>query len=367
MYKVLIFFVLNLLISTITLGQNPYLFVGTYTTRGSEGIYTFRFDTEKGTLTPAGEAKKLENPSFLAISPNRQFVYAVEETANGKVSALRFEENTGQLSLLNSQVVNGDYPCHITIDKTGKWVIVGNYGSGNFSIFPVQADGSLGKATQTIQHAGKSINTARQEAPHVHSINIGKNNKNIFVVDLGTDKIMSYQLDGKTGKITVGNPPFTEVKAGAGPRHFAFHPKKNWAYSILELNSTIAAFSYKNSKLIDLQTISTLPDDYKGENSCADIHISADGKFLYGSNRGHNSISVYSIHQKTGKLTFIQNQPTEGKAPRNFAIDPSGKFLLAANQNSDTIAVFKIDAKTGKLTYQNVEAKVSMPVCLKFK
>ena len=349
------------------IAQNPYLLVGTYTQKGSEGVYIFRFDSKKGTLVPVSMAKNLKNPSFLAISLNQKFIYVVEETAKGRVNAFRFDEKTEQFVLLNSQEVVGDYPCHVAADKTGKWIFTGNYGSGNFSVFPVQADGSLGKATQTIQHEGKSVNTARQEAPHVHSVNIGKNNQDIFVVDLGIDKIMSYQLDSNTGKVTPANPAFVEVKAGAGPRHFAFHPKKKYAYTILELNSTIAAFRYENSKLTQFQTISTLPETYKGENSCADIHVSEDGKFLYGSNRGHNSIAVYNINQKTGELTLIQYQSVEGQAPRNFAIDPSGNFLLVANQNTDNITIFKRDKQTGKLTYTGNEVKVSMPVCLKFR
>lgn len=362
-----ILFLLPLFVCNLMFAQNTYLFVGTYTQKESEGVYIFQFDTDKGSLTPISITKNMQNPSFLTISPNRKFVYVVEETAKGKVNAFRFEEKSGQLTLLNTQSVNGDYPCHITIDKTGKWVIVGNYGSGNFSLFPVQADGSLGKATQSIQHEGKSINLSRQEAPHVHSINIGKNNKDVFVLDLGIDKIMSYQLDSKIGKISAANTPFTEVKAGAGPRHFAFHPNKAYAYAILELNSTIVSLHYKDSKLTQFQTISTLPENYKEENSCADIHISSDGKFLYGSNRGHDSIVVYSINPQTGQLTFIQHQPVQGKTPRNFVIDPSGNFLLVANQNTDNITVFKRDKKTGKLTYTGTEIKISMPVCLKFK
>jgi 6-phosphogluconolactonase len=349
------------------MAQKHFLLVGTYTQKGSEGVYIYRFDAKQGTLEAVNVAKSLVNPSFLAVSPNQKFVYVVEETANGKINAFQLNEETGQLTLLNSQKVSGDYPCHVAVDKTGKWVLAGNYGSGNFSIFPVQADGSLGSASQTVQHEGKSINTNRQEAPHVHSINIGKNNQDVFVLDLGIDKIMAYQLDSKTGKIASAKPPFVEIKAGAGPRHFAFHPKKEYAYAILELTSEIATFSYKASTLVPLQTISTLPTDYKAENSCADIHISPDGKFLYGSNRGHNSIALYSIHPKTGKLSLVQHQPVMGEMPRNFAIDPSGNFVLVANQKSDNLTIFKRDKKTGILTYTGKEIKVSMPVCLKFR
>jgi 6-phosphogluconolactonase len=360
--------ILTLLIYSSVSAQSALVLVGTYTSRGSEGVYVYQFDANTGSLNPLNLAKNLENPSFLAISPNQKFVYVVEETANGKVNAFSLDEKTGLLTLLNSQLVNGDHPCHISVDKSGRWVMVGNYSSGNLTIFPIQADGSLGKSIQTIQHEGKSVNIDRQEKAHVHSVNIAPNNRDVFVVDLGIDKIMTYQLNAQTGQLIAGNPAFTEVTPGAGPRHFAFHPQQKWAYAILELNATITAFEYAgDGKLKAFQTITTLPDDFKEFNSCADIHISADGKYLYGSNRGHNSIAVYKIHPKTGELKLIQHQSVMGEMPRNFAIDPSGKFLLVANQNTDNITVFKRNKKSGKLTYTNQSFKVSMPVCIKFR
>jgi 6-phosphogluconolactonase len=352
----------------VGLGQSSILFVGTYTAKGSEGIYVYRFAHKTGALQLVSVAKDLKNPSFLALAPDRKHLYAVEENQAGRVSAFRVEEKTGQLTLLNSQLVNGDHPCHLTVDKTGKWVLVGNYSSGNLAVFPVQPDGSLGPASQVIQHEGKGANPQRQEKPHVHSINLGPNNQDVFVPDLGMDKIMAYQFNPQNGSLVAGNPPFVATDPGSGPRHFAFHPTRNFAYAILELTSSVAVFRYQgDGKLVPLQTIKTLPDDFSGANSCADLHVSPDGKFLYGSNRGHNSIAVFEVDGHTGQIRPIQHQSTLGKTPRNFTIDPTGRYLLVANQDSDNIQVFRRNRKTGRLTPTPSTTKVSMPVCLKFQ
>jgi 6-phosphogluconolactonase len=348
------------------MAQNQLVIIGTYTQKGSEGVYLYNFNPKNGQLSPLSITKNLVNPSFLAISPNRKFVYVVEETSNGKVNAFRLDEKKGELTLLNTKLVKGDDPCHIEVDKTGKWVLVGNYSSGNLSVFPVQTDGSLGEAQQVIQHEGKSINPDRQEKPHVHSVNISPNNQEVLVVDLGIDKVMAYQFNSDSGKLNPASPAFTEVQPGAGPRHFAFHPNGQWAYVILELNSSITAFTYEKGKLNPQQTISTLPSDFKENNSCADIHVSPDGKFLYASNRGHNSLVVYRINPRNGQLTLVQHQSVMGDTPRNFAISPDGKFVLVANQNSDNITVFKRNKQNGKLTYTQQSIRISMPVCIKF-
>lgn len=347
--------------------QNRMLFVGTYTAEGSEGIYTYQFNTRTGALKRLSVTTGIQNPSFLALSPDQKTLYAVAENDPGAVNAYRVDGSTGKLSLLNSQSVNGYWPCHLAVDKTGKTCIVGNYGSGNVCVLPILPDGSLGKAAQVLQHEGKSANAERQEKPHVHSINIASNNRDVFVADLGTDKIMAYVLDAAKGKLTPATPAFTQVKAGAGPRHFAFHPNGRFAYAILELDCTIGAFQYQNSSLTQVQTISTLPADFKDKNTCADIHISPDGKFLYASNRGHHSIVVYKIDPKNGQLSLVEHQSVQGQTPRNFTLDPSGKFLLVANQDTDNIQVFRRNKKTGKLTHLTEAAKVSMPVCLLFK
>lgn len=343
-----------------------YMLVGTYTNKGSEGVYVYKFNTQTGDFSAVVDnTNGLKNPTFLAVAPNQKFVYTVGETQGGSVNAYAFNNKTGKLIKINTQSAGGDGPCHISVDKTGKWVLVGNYGGGSLSILPIEKDGSLGAPTQTIKHEGKSVNASRQEKPHVHSVNIAPNNTDVFVPDLGIDKIVTYKLDAKTGQLSAGTPAATKTADGAGPRHFTIHPNGKWAYVIQELNATVTAYNYAKGGLTEIQTISTLPADYKGNNSCADIHISADGKFLYGSNRFYDHLVVYSIDQKTGKLTYITNQPVEGKTPRNFMIDPSGKWVLVANQDSDNIVLFKRDAQKGTLTPTGKELKVSMPVCLK--
>lgn len=347
--------------------QEQLLYVGTYTTEGSEGIYVFKFNTQTGALTRVSTMGGIQNPSFLAISPDKSRLYAVSEIDPGVVNSYRINPQSGKLSLLNIRPANGVWPCHIAVDKTGKNVLVGNYGSGNLCLLPIKADGSLGEPGPTLQHTGKGANPERQEKAHVHSINIAPNNRDVFVADLGIDKIMAYTLDASKGTLQPGNPPFIQVKPGAGPRHFAFHPKKKFAYAILELDCTVGVYRYEKGALKAVQTISTLPDDFNGKNTCADIHISPDGKFLYGSNRGHHSIVMYRINQKTGELTLVGHQSVLGETPRNFTIDPSGNFLLVANQDTDNIQVFRRDKKTGKLTHVAEGAKVSMPVCLLFR
>ena len=343
-----------------------HLLVGTYTSGKSEGIYVYKFNALTGEFTAESIAKNVKNPSFLAVSPNEKFVYSAGEIdKNGAVYAFSFDKKLGNLTQLSTQSSNGNYPCHVAIDKTGKWVIAGNYGAGSLTVLPVETNGGLGKPTQTIQHEGKGKNAERQEAPHVHSINIAPNNVDVFVADLGIDKLVSYSLDAKTGILSKGNPPFTKLEDGTGPRHFIMHPNGKFAYVIQELSSQITTFNYKKGSLTAIQSISTLPADYKGANSCADIHISSDGKFLYGSNRIHDSIVIYSIDQKTGKLTYITNESTKGKKPRNFMIDPTGNYVLVANQETDNIVIFKRDAKKGTLTPTGQEISVPNPVCLK--
>lgn len=366
--------------------DDQYLIVGTYTRPNtknpSEGIYVYKFNTNTGDFSAVSKTSGIKNPSFLAVSPDQKFVYSVAETSDGSVSAYRFDKKSGNLTKLNTQSSGGADPCHVSIDKTGKWVLVGNYSGGNLSILPVNADGSLGKATQTINHEGKGPNAGRQEKPHVHSVNIAPNNSDIFVPDLGIDKIVTYSLDAKNGKLLAGKTPFTKVADGSGPRHFTIHPNGKFAYVIQELSSTVTGFNYASGKLTPFQTITTLAKDFKDKNKsfCADIHISPDGKFLYGSNRyvdagnkngafaATNSIDTivqYSIDQKTGKLTYIGNEPVLGKIPRNFMITPNGKFALVANQETDNITIFKRDAKTGKITPTGKQIEVPVPVCLK--
>ncbi|NQT81589.1 lactonase family protein [bacterium] len=350
-----------------------FLYVGTYTYGKSEGIYVHRMDLSSGALKFASVAKGVVNPSFLAFGPRRRHLYAVCEVSRlagkpgGAVSAFRIDPKTGKLTYLNRQASGGAGPCHLSVHKKGNFVFVAHYAGGSVSVLPIQDDGQLGKVSDVVQHQGSSVNPRRQEGPHPHSVNLGPANRYLFVPDLGLDKIMIYGLDMTHGKLKPNEEPWARVKAGAGPRHFAFHPNGRYAYVINELNSTLTAFGYdeKLGRLRELETVPTLPGDFKGRNTCADVHVSPSGRFLYGSNRGHDSIVIFAIEEGTGKLAYVGHEPTQGKTPRNFAIDPTGTFLLAANQNSGTIVTFRIDRPTGRLSATGHVANVPAPVCLK--
>jgi 6-phosphogluconolactonase len=352
------------------------VYVGTYTGAKSKGIYVSTLDAATGQLTAPKLAAETVSPSFLAIHPNRRFVYAVNEVGefNGKpggaVSAFSLDAATGRLTLLNQQASGGGGPCHIVVDKAGNHALVANYGGGSVTVLPVKEDGRLGEATSFIQHAGSSINPNRQKEPHAHSINLDIANRFAFAADLGLDKVLIYRFDAGQGVLTPNDPPFAKVIPGAGPRHFALHPKGGFAYVINELHCTVAAFSYdpQRGELKEVQTISTLPQGQAvlPNFSTAEVQVHPSGKFLYGSNRGHDSVAVFTIDQKTGTLTHVENQSTRGKTPRNFGIDPTGKYLLAANQSSDNVAVFRIDDESGRLTPAGDVGNVGTPVCVKF-
>jgi 6-phosphogluconolactonase len=355
--------------------KDQYLLVGTYTgdKSKSEGIYVYRFNAETGEATPVGSAKT-SNPSYLAVSPDQRFVYAVNENADstrftqtGSVAAFSFDKKTGQLNALNKQESGGKHPCYVSIDKTGKWVIAGNYSSGSLALLPVKKDGSLDTAIKVIEHTGSSVNEDRQQGPHVHSTVISPDNKFVFVPDLGIDKVMIYALDTKKGTLVAAEQPYEITEPGAGPRHFDFHPNGKFAYLIEEMSGGISAYKYSKGTLTLIQNISSLPGDFAGNIGSADIHVSKDGKFLYVSNRGDaNTIDIFKINEKTGEIWEAGHQSTLGKTPRNFNFDPSGKFLLVANQNTNDIVIFRRDAFTGLLTDTGKRIAVDKPVCLKW-
>ncbi len=357
----------------VSVPSQVFVYVGTYTQKESKGIYLLQLDTRNGKLTPIGVAAEVKNPSFLAIHPDRRHLYAVGEleSFNGKpagaVSAFQIDPKTRKLTLLNQQSSVGGGPCHLSVDKEGKNVLVANYGGGSVAVLPILPDGKLKEASSFIQHQGSSVNPQRQKEPHAHSINLDAFNRYAFVADLGLDKIMIYQFDKAAGKLTPGKVPFAAVKPGAGPRHFAFHPQGKWAYVINELDSTVIAFHYlpERGQLETIQTISTLPIGFTGTNYPAEVQVHPSGKFLYGSNRGHNSLAIYSIDPSNGKLALVGHESTRGKNPRNFGIDPSGRYLIAANQDSNNLVLYQIDEKTGRLTFLQ-ELTISMPVCVKF-
>lgn len=366
--------VLSLLLSAtaaVAMAQEKYyMLAGSYTSSGSQGIYVYEFNTRNGHADLLHTART-SNPSFLALSPGNKYVYAVNENANaagngGMVTSFAFDKNTGALAAIDSQSSKGNHPCYIAADKTGSWLAVGNYSSGNFCFIPALPDGKLDTAVVSITHAGKGPDK-RQASPHVHATVFSPDNRFVLVNDLGIDKIMVYRFNAHTSFVQlVAEAP---VEAGSGPRHLVFHPKKEFVYLLNELKGTVNVFRYhtKNGSLVPVQTISSLEKDFNGFAGSADIHLSADGKFLYASNRGDaNNIAIYKVNKKEGTLALIAHQPVLGKAPRNFSIDPSGKFLLVANQDTDEIVVFIRNKKTGLLTDSGKRISVLKPVCIKW-
>ncbi len=358
-------------LSLFATAQKSKLIIGTYTSGKSEGIYIYDFNTTTGDSKMLSSIKS-SNPSFLAVSPDKKYLYAVNEDADsqnngGMVSAFKFKKKKQQLKFINQQPSGGNHPCYVTIDKTGKWVIVANYSGGSLSVTPVDEDGSLLADKNVLQHEGKGINKQRQEKAHVHQTVLTDDNRHLLVADLGIDKLMLYDFDAATGIATANTNASISVTAGSGPRHLAIHPSNKYVYLTEELSGTVGAFSFDNAtgKLKLLQTISAVPEDYKGSLSGADIHVSPDGKFLYASNRGElNNLVIYKIDEATGVLSVAAFQSTLGIKPRNFNFDPSGNFLLVANQDSDNISIFSVNHETGLLTDTQKSINVPNPVCL---
>jgi 6-phosphogluconolactonase len=366
--RIIIF--LFLLFLTVTgFAQNYYMFVGTYTNGVSKGIYVYRFNAISGKTFKVSTAET-KNPSYLALSPNNGFLYSVNENGAdqmGAVSAFSFDKITGRLKFLNSQESGGADPCYVSVNKTGKWVVVANYNGGNLSALPVKSNGWLEPLTELIQHKGSSINSQRQEKAHVHSVVFSKDQRFLFSADLGMDKEMIYRFDpSRNQPLSDAEDSFINTIPGSGPRHFIFCPNKPYAYLINELSGTVDAFHYMDGSLINFQDISTHPEDFKGTRGSADIHISPNGRFLYASNRGEaNSIAIFSINPLNGRLHLQGFQSSMGRTPRNFVIDPTGHWLLVANQESSNIVVFKINQMTGMLIPIGKPIEVPKPVCLK--
>ena len=364
-------FCLSFLTSCMT-QQEPlhYLITGTYTGDKSEGIYVYLFNSKDGSYKEVSHVKT-SNPSFLTLSPDEKYVYAVAENSNngngGEVASFAFDKKTGVLTPVNRQLSHGDSPCYIDVNKTGKWIFVANYTSGTLSVLPVDASGKIGEAATTIQHEGSGVNKSRQSKPHVHCTYISDDDKWLFVPDLGIDKVMVYSFDTTNGSLKPAEQPFIKIEDGGGPRHITFHPNKKFAYVIEEMGGAVDAFDYDNGKFNAVQRIESVQKEDTAFIGSADIHVSDDGKFLYASNRGgFNTIAIYSINQQDGKLTLVGHQQSLGDIPRGFSIDPSGKFLLAANQESNDIVIFNRDEKTGLLTDTGKRIAVGKPVCLKW-
>jgi 6-phosphogluconolactonase len=349
-------------------------FVGNFGIGQDGRIYFCRLDLKSGEISLIKENRGIDNPSFIEIDSSNRFLYAVNETeksenySGGFVSSFAIKRDDGSLRFINRQPTLGGSPCYITSDPADKFLLITNYSGGSIIVFPLLDAGNIGQNISFIQNTGRSVNPDRQKSPHPHSIFLSPDCHYAFVPDLGLDKILIYRFDQKSGKLTSNPFPYISLNPGAGPRHLTFHPFLKFAYCINELNSTITGFRYKpmNGKLTAIQTISTLPEDFHGENYCADIHIHPDGKFLYGSNRGHNSIACYSLDQSKGKLKMTGCASTQGEWPRNFAIDPSGQYLLAANQRSNNIFTFRINKETGELTPTVFSIEINQPVCIRF-
>ncbi len=357
--------------------QRRYLvYIGTYTTKtNSKGIYAYRFDAASGKLSAAGLAAESNDPSFVAVHPSGKYLYAVNELGNfqggnsGAVSAFAIDRKSGKLTFLNQVATRGAGPCHVSLDKTGKFVLVANYDGGSVAVFPVLENGSLGKDAAFVQHTGSGPNKERQEGPHAHWIGTSPDNRFALAVDLGLDEVLTYRFDSSKGSLAPNDPPFAKVSPGAGPRHLAFTRNGMFAYVLTEMENAVTAFAYsqKSGSLSALQTVSTLPKDYSGPKEAAELIVHPTGKFLYASNRaGVDTITAFSIDQAKGTLTLAGQYSTRGKTPRHFAIDPTGAFLLAANEESNNIVVFKINPETGGLTPTGQVMEVASPVCITF-
>jgi 6-phosphogluconolactonase len=369
--KSLGFFVLLLPTASLATAREYLVFFGTYTGANSQGIYVSTFDTATGRLSEPGLAAETKSPSFLAAHPNNRFLYTVGETTvldgkhSGAVNAFSIEAKTGKLTLLNQQPSGGLGPCHLAVDSTGHCVLVANYSSGSIASLPILEDGRLGPPVSIIQHTGSSVNRQRQAGPHAHFITTDPGNRFALACDLGLDKVLVYRLDAKHATLTANDPPFGFVAPGSGPRHLAFSPSGKFIYVISEMGSSLTTFQFdsKRGVLNELQTISTLTAKFDGKSAAAEVQVHPSGRFVYGSNRGHDSIAVFAVDKKSGKLTLIEHQSTQGKTPRNFAIDPTGAWLLVENQMSDNVVVFNIDAETGQLKTTGQIVTVGSPVC----
>jgi 6-phosphogluconolactonase len=355
------------------------VYVGTYTGPNSKGIYLFRLQTEglevsqNITLAPLGLAAESASPSFLELDLRRRLLFAVNETdtfdgkATGAVSAFSIDP-AGKLTLINQRPTKGTLPCHLVLDKDGRNLLVANYGSGSVAVLPVAEDGHLGEATDLVQHTGKSVNPERQKGPHGHGVTLDAANRIAFVCDLGLDKVLAYRFDSAAGKLTPHTPPFAACKPGSGPRHLVFRPDGRFAYVLGELDSSITVFAYDAAAgaLKEVQRVSTLPESYDGPNTGAEIAVHPSGKFVYASNRGHDSVVLFAVDADKGTLAFVEEQGTGGKTPRHFGFEPSGKHLAIANQGSDSLLACRVDAGNGRLKPSGVFASAPTPVCVKF-
>lgn len=344
------------------------VYFGTHRTGPHIGFSLAHFDTDTGTLTKPEFLLEARMPAFFVIHPDGRHLYTGNSGSPGAVSAYEIAPHTGQLTFLNQEPAGGDDTSYVSLDQTAHYVLAANYSGGNIAVFALKPDGSLGGRTAFVQHTGSSVNPQRQTHPYAHSIITDPSNRFALVADLGVDKVFVYRFNEKDGSLTPNDPPSVKLAPGSGPRHVKFHPNGRWVYVINEIASTVTAFNWDPAKggLTEFQTLSTLPDDFKGTNTDAEVLVHPNGKFLYASNRGHDSLAVFAIDQKTGRLTPLERVPSGGKTPRNFAFDPTGRWILCTNHGSDNAVVFRVDANTGRLTQVGQPVPVPYPFCERF-
>lgn len=379
MRRLVVTFLTGLVISVLSgtgwpvLGAEFWMFYGTYTRGTSKGIYVSRFNAEDGTLSEPVLAAEAQNPSFLALHPQKPVLYAVGElwemsgNRTGSVSAFSVDTHSGRLTLINQQPSGGSGPCHVSVDASGRFVLVANYGGGSVAVLPVSTDGALEPAVCVLKQEGKSVHPTRQTSPHAHQIGFNPTGKVVVVPDLGLDQVLLFDWDGAQGQLTPHKPPFVQVPPGSGPRHFAFHPNGQVLYVLNELTATVSIFACEDgvpTRLID--NVSALPTDFAGQNTAAEIAVHPGGRFVYTSNRGHDSIAVFAVSDAGKRLERKANVSTQGKTPRFIGLDPTGKYLLAANQDTNNVVIFKIDSETGIPTPTGKQVSVGAPVCLVF-
>jgi 6-phosphogluconolactonase len=355
-------------------GEKYRVYIGTYTRNGSHGIYQFTFDTATGALTPAGLAAEIENPSFLAIHPSGNFLYAAGELSkfknedSGALTAFEIDHATGKLKRLNDAPAGGTSTCHVNVSRNGRFLAAANYGSGSCCVYAIESDGRLGSRTAFQQHKGSSANAQRQAGPHAHSVNFDRPNRHLVVADLGLDQLLVYKFDPQTGTLSPNDPPYAKLAPGSGPRHFSFHPSGRFAYAVNEMLCTVTAFRYNSARgvLSEIETVPTLPVPVERGFSTAEILVHPTGKFLYNSNRGHNTLTAFKIDTDTGKLTRVENESTRGEIPRNFAIEPRGGWIIAANQNTSNLTVLRVNLQSGALDPVGDPVAAPVPVCVRY-
>lgn len=349
------------------------VYVGTFTpSRGgrAEGIYVFRMDPETGALAPVQTVPDVESPSWVALHPSGRFLYSSNAVEDGGVSAFAVDPSAGTLSFLNRQSSGGASPAHVSVDPSGRWALAANYGSGHVAVLPIGQDGRLGAPSDVRRHEGPpGPNAQRQDGPHAHQIRFDPNGRFVLANDLGLDRTFVYRFDAENGKLIPNDPPYATAQPGSGPRHLAFHPSSRYLYVLNEIGATVNVFSYDaaTGAPSHLEVVATTPDGFQDRNSTAQILVHPNGRFVYASNRGHDSIAIFRVDEATGRLTPIGHESTRGKTPRNFNFDPSGRFLLAANQDSDTIVTFRVDPESGRLEATGAIAECATPTCLEFR